>query len=241
MDDGRRLLSTASRQFDERRALLEGLARGLPDLVGLVGTNVQRLDGESERLGIAIRSYTQTLSQEIAKLGAGLVNPRQQLKATVDRIGEYGRALKFAYRQQVQLSMERLDGIGDRLKREYLDRAIVERSARMDDLMPRLGEAIQRLLADASAAARQQVELLESLSFERVLERGYVVVRDPAEQPISRGRDAHSGDAVTLQFADTRVAATVGKTATPGKTKTKASGRKRKAAQRADNPQRQLL
>ena len=239
MDDGRRLLSTVSRTIDERRTRLEGLARGLPDLVGLVGTNAQRLDGASERLVNAIRRRMQSLSQTVARLGAGLVNPRQQLEAAKDRLAQFQRALMFAYRQQVKLSEERLDGIGGRLKREPLDRAVLDQRSRLEDLVPRLGEAIRRLVADAGNAARQQVELLESLSFERVLERGYVVVRDVAGKPISRGRDTHGGDAVTLQFADAKVAARVGGSAMPGQTK--AGSRKRKAAPQSADPQRQLL
>ena len=239
MDDGRRLLATVSRLFGERRALLDGFVRGLPDLLRLVGTNVQRLDGASERLVNAIRGFTQTLLQDIARLGAGLVDPRRQIANAGELLAESGRALEFAYVQHVRVCSERLSGIGGRLDRAPLDRAIFDRRARIDDLLPRFGEAVQRLVANASAAAQQQVDLLESLSFERVLERGYVVVRDAAGQPVSRGRDTQKGDAVTLQFADTRVGARLGESALLDKAKTTA--RKRKAAPKSADPQRQLL
>jgi exodeoxyribonuclease VII large subunit len=239
MDDGRRLLSTISRMFDERRMQLVGLARGLPDLVDLVGTSTQRLDAAAERLGLAICGRTQALLQEVARLGAGLVDPGRQIASTRERLAESGRALEFAYRQHLRLRADRFDGIQKRLVRTPLEQAMVERRMRLEDLVPRLGESIHRVLVDVAAAAHQQMSLLESLSFERVLERGYVVVRDVAGQPINRGGDLQRDDAVTLQFADTKVGAKI--TATTLPKPAKGGMRKLKVTPPGADSQRRLL
>ena len=239
MDDGRRLLSTTSRMFDERRMQLVGLARGLPDLVNLVGTSTQRLDVVVERLALAVRGFAQALSQDVARLGAGLVDPRRQITNTGEQLAETGRALEFAYQQNVRLHEVRFEGIRTRLVQTLLEQAMADRRTQVDDLFPRLDAAIHRILADMVDAARQGASLLESLSFERVLERGYVVVRDSAGQPVSRGGQLQSDDAISLQFADANVNASIAGDTAPKRTKVDAPKSKAKR-QRAD-PQRRLL
>ena len=239
MDDVRRLLSTISRLFDERRMQLVGLARGLPDLVDLVGTSTQQLDVAAERLVLAVRGFEQALSQNVARLGAGLVDPRRQITNTGEQLAETGRALEFAYQQNVRLHVVRFEGIRTRLVQTPLEQAMADRRTNVDDLVPRFNAAVRRVLADVGDAARQQASLLESLSFKRVLERGYVVVRDNVGQPINRGSEMQRDDAVTLQFADTNVDAKI-TGATPPRRAKSGTPKSRTKPQRAD-PQRRLL
>ena len=239
MDYGRRFLSTISRMFDERRMQLVGLGRGLPDLVNLVGTSTQQLDVEVDRLVLAIHGFAQTLSQDVAKLDAGLVDPRRQIANTGKQLAETGRALEFAFQQNVRLHEVWFKGIQTRLGETLLEQAIAARQTHVDDLVPRFDTSIYRILADLGAATRQGASLLESLSFEQVLERGYVVVYDSAGHPISRGGELENDDAVALQFADVNVNANITGDTTTKQTKGSALGNEAKW-QGAD-PQRRLL
>ncbi len=211
MDDGRRLLVTVSRMFEERRIRLEGLTRGLPDLVGLIGVNVQQIDVAAERLINALKGHLQSLSHDIVRLGLGLVDPGQQLSNASERTSESGHALEFAYKQRLRLLDDRLDGVRKRHNLEPLARMILHRRASLVDFAPRLVDAIGRTVVEAVAVTKQQSSLLESLSFVRVLERGYVVVRDAVGQPINRGSDTKKNENITLQFVDARIAATISK------------------------------
>src|SRR5437660_1246681 len=51
-----RLSFGLARLFSDRRVRLEGLARGLPDPLALIGAKAQQLDDRSERLGFALTS-----------------------------------------------------------------------------------------------------------------------------------------------------------------------------------------
>jgi exodeoxyribonuclease VII large subunit len=106
-------------------------------------------------------------------------------------------------------------------------------------LVPRFETSIYRILADLGAATRQGASLLESLSFEQVLERGYVVVYDGAGQPITRGGQLQYDDAVALQFSDVNVNANITGDTAPKQTKDNALENETKW-QGAD-PQRRLL
>lgn len=239
MDDGRRLLSMVSRTFVEQRTHLEGLTRGLPDLAGLVGISVQKVDVAAERLINAVGGRLHSLSQDVARLDLGLVDPSQQLNGARERLADSGHALEFAYVQRLRLLADRLDGVITRHNIEPLERTIADRTTRFTEFVSRLGDAISRLVDNALVVTQQQSDLLESLSFVRVLERGYVVVRDSAGHPINRGGDAQENEMVTLQFVDAQVVARISEATQSDRTKNRIH--KHKSSQKSRNPQHRLL
>ena len=106
-----RLLRAWSRSLAEQRTHLAGLARGLPDPVGLIAQAEQRLDDRTERLAQSMRQFLRVQSLH--------------LKACADRIG--GAALAARVAQQ----HERLTQLLPRLeaaKGRYLERqqALIE-------------------------------------------------------------------------------------------------------------------
>lgn len=52
-----RLVSTGGRYLQERRSLLDGLKRGIPNLEQILSENMQKLDDRSERLRIGFKNY----------------------------------------------------------------------------------------------------------------------------------------------------------------------------------------
>jgi exodeoxyribonuclease VII large subunit len=50
---------------------------------------------------------------------------------------------------------------------------------------------------------------LESLSYQRVLERGFALVHGPDGQPLARAKELKPGMNIGLEFSDGAVAATV--------------------------------
>ena len=63
--------------------------------------------------------------------------------------------------------------------------------------------------------------LLESYSFERVLERGFVVVRDENGDPVTSAKKTKTGDAIALQFADGEANAVIAGSGSKPRPKTK--------------------
>jgi len=120
----------------------------------------------------------------------------------------------------VRANRDRLAGLGDRLDRAQEIRLRQARD-RQAGLQGRLRPMV---LTRALSLGRERLDgvarLLDSLSFERVLERGYVLVRDSAGAPVTRRAKAPEAGPLTLRFADGALAVQVGEASAPGRAKT---------------------
>jgi hypothetical protein len=99
--------------------------------------------------------------------------------------------------------------VTQRLRPELLGRRFEDGGQRVQDLFHRLTATGDRTLGYAQQRLGSVSGLLESYSYERVLERGFVLVRDAHGKPVTAAADAHSGERVALRFHDGEVAATV--------------------------------
>ncbi len=63
---------------------------------------------------------------------------------------------------------------------------------------------------DATRHLAHTTQILESLSYQRVLERGFVLARDEAGEPVTEAARTAPGMALSLRFHDGEVPATVG-------------------------------
>ena len=150
--------------------------------------------------------------------------------------------------------VQRLDEQGERLRRGLADRVAIARRALAQDavrlsaplLAARLDRAkqslaaarlvpalIERRIAEGRERAGVLWRMAEQLSPERVLQRGYAIVRDGAGAPVMSAEAARASAALELQFKDGRLA--VGGAGTP------APPRSPRPAQRAAPPEQGKL
>ena len=188
LDDGRRMMAAAARLTEDRGARLEGLSRGLPDPRRLLEEASQRLDGETDRLALALGNLMTRRASRVSELGAMLRDP----KVLVD------------------LAAQRLRGLDERLALGLTGhvRGTAQRYAALS-APARLQAGVSRALRDAEGRLASAGGLLNSLSYERVLDRGYAVVRDAAGAPVTRKAATSPGMDIDIEFADGRVAARV--------------------------------
>ncbi|WP_179379443.1 exodeoxyribonuclease VII large subunit [Jannaschia marina] len=197
------------RQARAARALVAGkgqrladLSRGLPRADAVLAGPRQRLDLAAERLPMALRNRTGQARVRLSRLegrvtpgalGGRLTEGRRRLAEAVVRLGPaVGRALAMRERETRRLA--------DRLRPEPLVRA-VERGRRA-------AQAGFAQLARGAGARQGQLRtrldaldrLLQSLSFERTLDRGYVLVRGPDDAVLDHA-GAQAAGRVTLEFA----------------------------------------
>ena len=163
LETERRMGAAGQRLMAERRVLLEGLGRGLPDPWRLIEEMSQRLDDRAERLVNAAVNLVTRRRGLVAELAAALAHPRQQLS----------------------LARERL-------------MAPAERLAALLDKPP--------VLSDAEGALAALARVLESVSYENVLKRGFAVVHGP-KGLIARAAQVTPGLALDIEFGDGRAAA----------------------------------
>lgn len=179
-DRARRLSAAAHRGVDDRARLLEGLARGLPRPHRLLEGAEQKLDDLTERFAAGLPRLIAAKDRELSQTAARLRTPHETLRAAgKDLDGLTGRLTRA------------LQGVERTHRNRFADSRIVER----------LDKAVSRLIEDRAARLAREEKLLESLSYERVLERGYAVVRRAADGAVVSDADALTkGEAVDIAF-----------------------------------------
>ena len=184
---GERLLAAGQRLLDERRVRVAGLARGLPAPTLLLEQASQRLDDRGERVEAALAARQAVARAGLEQAAARLGTPRALLERGRVRLAALGGGFERAGRRPVELSAHRLERLA-------ADR--------------RLGACWSRLQEAAGARLAQAAALLESCSHNRVLERGFVMVRDE-RGPVVSAAEARQRRQAILTFADGEVAARI--------------------------------
>ena len=178
-----RLGASFRRLLAERRARIDGLARGLPAARDRLATASQRLDDWSERLAREARGRLAAERQAVGRLRP--LRPRQLL------------ALK---RQQ-------LAHAAGRLAADRPAARIAQARQASEALAERLARAGRAALSERAGRVETAARLLESYSYRGVLARGFAVVRDRRERPLTSVAEVKSGAALSLEFHDGRAAA----------------------------------
>ncbi|MGB1546913.1 MAG: exodeoxyribonuclease VII large subunit, partial [Alphaproteobacteria bacterium] len=115
------------------------------------------------------------------------------------------------------------------LARGLIDpKSLLEMAAqRLDDWTDRMRNAMTQILAAQETRLAAIDRLIESLSYTRVLERGFALVRGPGGEPIMSARKAKPGMAVGIRFQDGEVGAVIdGEKPKPAKATAKKPRRK---------------
>ncbi len=178
-----RLGASLRRQIAERRTRIDGLARGLPAARDRLTTAGQRLDDWSERLARGTRGRLAAERRAIDRLRP--LRPRQLL------------ALK---RQQ-------LAHAAGRLAADRPAGRIAQARQASETLAERLTRAGKAAVSERAARVETAARLLESFSYRGVLARGYAVVRDQRDHPLTSAAAVKPGAALSLEFQDGRTAA----------------------------------
>jgi len=237
-EDGRRLMGAMSRLLEERRARVDGLARGLPDVRRLVEDLAQRLDDREQRLTLAWSTLLERREAVLDRVFARLRSPKDVVALRAGDVRALGRSLDASATRLLEIRAQTLGHWTARLRPD----AILMDIERRDEDLTRRGAALDtaalRRLDDLGQRLEARGKLLESFSFHRVLERGFVLVRDSQKQPVTDPERLTDGQALTLEFARTRtvdVTVRTGPGAGGGAPKPGSSGRAR-ARSRRENP-----
>ena len=178
-----RLGASLRRQIAERRTRIDGLGRGLPAARDRLTTAGQRLDDWSERLARGARGRLAAERQAVDRLRP--LRPRQLL------------ALKH----------QQLAHAAGRLAADRPTGRIAQARQASETLAERLARAGRAAVSERAARIETAARLLESYSYRGVLARGYAVVRDQRDHPLTSAAAVKSGATLSLEFQDGRTAA----------------------------------
>ena len=189
-------------RLDQR---LVGLARGLPDPVGLLAHATQRIDDLAERLPHAVHRRVERCSDHVQGLAARLRSPAQLLLESARGLASQFDRLAYQFRGFLRDHRRQLDRLGGRLSVDELRARLPRHERTLADLAARQDAAVARRLRDAAQRLAAASGLLASLSYESVLARGFALVRDGDGRLIPSAARARAETALEIQFHDGRV------------------------------------
>ncbi len=238
-DLARRNMGAALRHLDRRRSEFRALARALPSSDSIFAFRRQQIDSLESRLNSARLKACDQRHLGLARLSHRLAqqSPHAQI------------AGKKQYCNALEQRLKRWGAVGQDRKKQALAhlvaRLAVARNVRIKFESERAAAAHRQLAALASrmkhafgsrvTACRDRIrsleQLLGSLGYEQILNRGFALVRDSEGHLLRRAAGIEDGTRLDIQFADGRKAAIAGTQQTTGPAKRPASNGRRKCDQ----------
>jgi exodeoxyribonuclease VII large subunit len=199
LDSARRLLNGMTRLIDHRRERTLALAARLGDPRRVLEIKTQNLDHVSHKLDGAFDKGIKLRETRVVRLGASLRHPRSLIEIKSKSLDHVSHKLDGAFDKGIKLRGTRVLQLGAGLRQP---RDVIQRETnRLHDRAERLKNAGSRLVAERARLLENPGRMLESLSFKKVLERGYVVVRDiESDKPITNPGEIAAGQGLSLQF-----------------------------------------
>lgn len=171
------------------------------------------------------QSLNRSISQkreQLVGLARGLRDPNSYIADKTQHLDHLHNRLRQSMLNSIAVKTQKFGSAEARLRPQILERGMLSYSEQLAGFDGRMGRAItvrQERAQDKMAAVSR---LLESLSFKRVLKRGYSIVWDEDGKPLTSVKSANAGRIVSVEFEDGKADAVFGSGGTPVK-KTKAS------------------
>lgn len=163
------------------------------DLLGRINENQERLYASVHRLTQHRKNILETWS---AKLG----DPRQLLENRMQSIDHLGDKLNYGLKQNLSLKENNAQSVIAKL-RSPKD-IITKHAQTLGYQHEQLIKITPRVLKDKRTSFESLTRMLESLSFKRVLERGYAVIQKEDGQIISSEKDVQNSEELSILFAN---------------------------------------
>ncbi|WP_137129706.1 exodeoxyribonuclease VII large subunit [Rhizobium sp. FY34] len=243
-----RLRGCSSRQMDTRRQNLKALVRALPSLDQLLALPRRRFDEAAMGLGRGLEKTALVKRGSLERAKAGLrlelltVRLAERRRHIVEHVLRTDRCLERQLMRErgrigrVEVSLAALPArLVTHIGRERLQ---------LTALMRHADSSMRNAMGQRLAAVAAQDRVLQSLSYKNVLQRGYAVVRDENDQPLTRAEAIAAGAAITLEFADGRISALAGEgseplVSTPSSSAPTSKKRSAKPVEPAEGPPKQ--
>lgn len=175
-------------------------------------TQVETLGG---RLSRRLLGTVETRRLELRSASGRLPRPDDLLARARQRLDMASQRFGGSLSRMVARKRARFDQTGGGLRPAALRREIATRRAEVQRLVMRLPPAMERRLRRLREELAGQARVLESVSYERVLARGFALVTK-LDGALVRGiKSVSEGDSLRLRFADGEVEARAGSSGPP--------------------------
>jgi exodeoxyribonuclease VII large subunit len=214
-----RLQGSTSRQMDQRRQSVRALMRALPSLDQLLALPRRRFDETALGLGRGLELNTLNKRRSFERVGSHLrpdvlsnriIERRQMLAERMTRVERTVERLLDRSKSRVSRADAVFSSLPARLKTQ-----IGRARDHLANLSRHTDTAIRHQLTRARGELVAQDRVLQSLSYKNVLKRGYAVIRDDENRPVSQAAALSAGMGISIEFADGRAGAITTEGGTP--------------------------
>jgi len=157
------------------------------------------------RLSTAISRLLSQYTDRLEGLNRGLPKPVQLLQTATQRLDDWSERLLAALPVMLSRKEQQLALSANHLKPQLLLNDITKSLARVGELQQRLHIAGTRLLDTKEEKLRNLLSLLESVNYQRVLERGFAMVKDVRGKLVTSVKQAEQEETLSLTFKDGEV------------------------------------
>lgn len=166
------------------------------------------LDDE-KRLFMTLQRRLQQHQTHLTGLGRGLGDPRRLLENSLQRLDHLASRLDGGLQSWLDKRKSAVAELAARISTRALLQRLTDAARLLGTHSERLKNTEHKILTDRSNKLKNLSALLDSLSFERVLERGYSVVYDTKGNIVSSAAALAKGDTLKLRLKDGAAAAKV--------------------------------
>jgi exodeoxyribonuclease VII large subunit len=142
-------------------------------------------------------------------LARGLPEPVRLLETASQRLDDWSERMRNGAQNLLAKRTAELQRLTAGLRPAALAGEIAEAGKRVTALGERLDPAVARLIERRAERLDGLGLRLNSVSYERVLERGFALVRDADDQPVMSAAALGEGEAIAIRFHDGEARATV--------------------------------
>lgn len=161
------------------------------------------------RLALQKQMLVQGRREKLEALGRALPTPSDILGMVQQKFDDLCDRLPRALSYIARSKESALNRISGSLTPGRLVQTVMFQNKGLQALSGRLGPAFERSVAVKIDKLASTGRILDSLSFERVLDRGFVMVENAQGLPVSRSTDLTVGDKVALRFSDGKQSARI--------------------------------
>lgn len=166
---------------------------------------MMQVEDDSRRMREAAFKMVDRLRVTVTGLGRGLGDPRARLETATQKLDNLSARLDNGLRTWLLRKSGRVAELAGRISARPLLQKIGNDRRTAAVLDERLGNAQRRFIDDRRRKLQNAAQMLESLSFERVLDRGYAVVFDTEGNIVSSAKAVP--EKMSIRFRDGSVVA----------------------------------
>ena len=146
------------------------------------------------------RIRTESLGRGLPDLATLLTGHNQRLDSAIERLSDVGGRLIKNHKEHISFLSQQI---------KPPQQIVLQGQHRLTRESQSLSNGVQRLLKNHQDHLKASGDLLESVSFQRVVERGFTVIWDKDGNPLTSAAAVEPGNNVTIEFADGKRDATI--------------------------------